>query len=611
MEHLDTFLAHYPPFDALDPEMRGALAADALQRSYRPGEVVLVEDGLPAPGLWVLLTGSMELLHEAEAIQVLGPGECFGHPSLLSGMAPAFTVRAREQSTCALLSAEAGRRLLATEPGVAYVAKTMRKRLVGTGDTAHGLLDVGTTPISAIMRAPIFSEPEEPIRHAAGRLGRDGVSALLVLLEKDRLGIITDADVRGMVGGDPLRVDAPVRELARAPVPRVPVDQLAAEAIVDMVAEETDHMVVVDGERVCGVVSATDLLGLEARSPIALRHRILGAADEDELVRATMRLPRLFQLLVQAGVPPRELGRVLSLHHDAVVGRLIDFSIARNGPAPVAWAWLDLGSAARREFTLASDQDNALAYSVPDPGHETEVDQYFARLGADVNSGLVQCGIGLDNNGVLAGKRLWRMSEADWLRTFDEALREPDESHLIRATVAFDFRPAAGGLDVAGELTERIRAARGYAAFMRLLARTAGGYPVALGFRGQLATGRDGDPEGRLDIKLKAIIPVVNLVRFHALANGVTISPTADRIDAVASVGGIDTPLADGLREAFAVISRIRFEHHAALISAGAVPDNLIDPDELPPIARTELREALHVVRRAEKQLAGWVPRGR
>jgi CBS domain-containing protein len=203
------------------------------------------------------------------------------------------------------------------------------------------------------------------------------------------------------------------------------------------------------------------------------------------------------------------------------------------------------------------------------------------------------------------------MSEADWLRTFDEALREPDESHLIRATVAFDFRPTAGGLDVAGELTERIRAARGFAGFMRLLARTAGGYPVALGFRGQLATGRDGDPEGKLDIKLKAIIPLVNLVRFHALANGVTISPTADRIDAVASIGGIDTPLANGLREAFTVISRIRFEHHAALISAGAVPDNLIDPDELPPIARTELREALHVVRRAEKQLAGWVPGGR
>ena len=47
---------------------------------------------------------------------------------------------------------------------------------------------------------------------------------------------------------------------------------------------------------------------------------------------------------------------------------------------------------------------------------------------------------------MLAGDRRWRMSKAAWLRTFDECLTEPDESHLVRATVAFDFRPAAGGL---------------------------------------------------------------------------------------------------------------------------------------------------------------------
>ena len=85
------------------------------------------------------------------------------------------------------------------------------------------------------------------------------------------------------------------------------------------------------------------------------------------------------------------------------------------------WAWLDLGSAARREFTLASDQDNALAYATRRAGRGEEVDEYFARLGADVNDGLVRCGIGIDNNGVLAGNRLWRMSKDAWLRTFDAA----------------------------------------------------------------------------------------------------------------------------------------------------------------------------------------------
>lgn len=603
MEQLDTFLAHHPPFEQIDRDELRALLADAVELSYQTGEAALFEDGLPAPGLWVILTGSMDLVHEGEVVQVLEPGECFGHPSLLTGMAPAFTVRAREPSSCLLLTAAAGRKVLGTEAGAAYVATTMRKRLVRTGHTVHGLLDVGTTPVSAIMRPPVFCAPDDTVGDAAQRLGEDGVSALLVRLGEDRLGIVTDADVRARVAANGAPIDAPVSELARTPVPTVPAGQLAVEATVDMVAAGTEHLAVVDRQGVCGILSAADLLGLDARGPIALRHTILGAADEDELVRAVGQLPQLFRLLVGAGVPPRDIGRVLSLQQDAVVARLIDFSIWGHAEAPLPWVWLDLGSAARREFTLASDQDNALAYGDPPPGDAARVDAYFEQLGSDVNAGLVRCGIGLDNNGVLAGERLWRMSNTNWLRTFDRALREPSESHLIRATVGFDFRPTAGGLNIAPELTDRIRSARQFPGFMRLMARTASGYPVALSFRGQLATGRDGVPEGRLDLKRGAIIPLVNLVRFHALANGVTISSTVDRIEAVASVGGLDRGVADGLQEAFTVICRIRFEHHAELIAAGTQPDNLIAPDELPPIGRGELRDALALVRRSQRQL--------
>jgi CBS domain-containing protein len=608
MEHLDTFLSRYAPFDGLGAEELRELTAGAEEHSFRPGQAVLVEDGLPASGLWVILTGSMDLVHEGEPVQVLEPGECFGQASMLTGMAPTFTVRAREPSTCALLSAQVGRRLLGTEAGAAYVAVSMRRRLTDTGHTVHGLHDMGTAPVSAIMGAAEFCSPEDPLREAAQRLGRDGVSALLARLEDGELGILTDAGLRAAIVADGVPLDGPVRAALRSPTPTVPADHLAIEATVEMLAVGSEHLVVLDGERICGVLSATDLLSLDARSPIALRHVLLGAPDEDALVRAAGQIPKLFLLLTRAGVPSRELGRVLSLQHDTVVARLIDFSTAARGQAPVPWSWIDLGSAARREFTLASDQDNALAYANVEPGVAGEVDAYFERMGGDVNDGLVKCGIGLDNNGVLARNRQWRMSEDGWLKTFDDVLREPDESHLIRATVSFDFRSSAGGLTVAPALTERARSARRHPQFMRLMARTATGYPVALGFRGQLATGHDGDPPGKLDLKRGAIIPLVNLVRFHALAGGVTISNTVDRIEAAASVGALERDVADALREAFGAINRIRFEHHAAQVQAGLTPDNLLDPEALAPIARAELREALHVVRRAQKRIGVWSP---
>jgi CBS domain-containing protein len=608
MEHLDTFLSRYAPFDAIGADELRELCAGAQEHAYDSGEAVLVEDGLPTPGLWVVLTGSMDIVHDGESIQVLEPGECFGHPSMLTGMAPAFTVRAREPSTCALFSADAGRRVLGTAAGAAYVAISMRKRITYAGHTVHGLPDLGTTPVSLVMRPPEFCDPDEPLRTAAARLGQNGVSGMLIQLGDERLGILTDACVRAAVAVDGVPLDAPARTAARSPVPTVSPTQLAIEATVEMLAAGSEHLAVLDADRICGLLSATDLLGLDTRSPIALRHMLLGAPDEDTLVRAAGEIPKLFLLLSRAGVLPRDLSRVLSLQHDTVVDRLIDFSIRRRGSAPIPWAWLDLGSAARREFTLASDQDNALAYASVGPDAASAVDDYFARLGADVNDGLARCGIGVDNNGVLAGNRQWRMSKDAWLRTFDDCMLEPDESHLIRATVSFDFRPTAGGLAVASELTARIRAARQYPQFMRLMARTATGYPVALGFRGQLATGHDGDPPGKLDVKRGAIIPLVNLVRFHALAAGVTISPTLDRIEAVASVGELDRATADALREAFVVINGIRFEHHAAQVQAGITPDNLIDPEALGPIARTDLREALHVVRRAQRRVGAWSP---
>jgi len=596
-------LADTVPFAGLPAAELRELAAAGRLCEYAADTAILVEDGPPSPGMWLVLEGSVELRHDGQSIQILGPGDCFGHPSLLTGMPPEYTVRAREPTGCAFFDRGAAEAALGRLEGAAYVAATMRTRLVRQGHAVRGMMEVGTTPVSAIMAPPWFATVDLTVREAVAKLSEPGVRAVLVGTPEAVSGIVTDAEIRVAVAHGTLALDAPVRTLVRAPVTSVPVGQLAVEASVDMLAAAVDCVAVSDGGRIVGTLSAGDLVGLDARSPVALRHTILGAADEDGLVRSVSHLPQLFRLLLDAGVPPRDLGRVLTLQHDAIVARLIDFSLSRHGPAPVAWAWLDFGSAARREFTLCSDQENGLAYGEAPDGGAAEVDAYFATFGTEVNDGLARCGIGRDNNGVLAGKPLWRMSKADWIRTFDECLRIPDESHLIRATVAFDFRGAAGGLAITAELIETIRSARGHHDFMRLMARTACGYPVALNRRGKLQSGIFEEPRGKVDIKRGATIPLINLVRYHALAAGVTISPTLDRIEAAASLGQLDRDTGDALREAYGVIAAVRFDHHAALLDAGRPLDNLIDPGELSPIARADVQAVLAEVRRAQRRI--------
>ena len=345
----------------------------------------------------------------------------------------------------------------------------------------------------------MFCQGGVTIRKAAETMTEHDSSAIL-MQDGNRISILTDAILRERVTAGDVTVENAVFRVVQ---PAVEVDpgRSAVDAIVDMLDAGTDHVVVVDRSRhVLGVLSAADLAGLETRSPFALRHALLQARSVDELVDRAQRLKKLFLALLGAGLSPVDVARVLSLQADTITRRLIDISIEQRGPAPAPWAWLALGSTARRELTLGSDQEHGLAFS--DAAGDVEagtvvetntVDGYFTNLGTDVTHGLELCGFPVDPNDVVARSPLWRMSEQKWVEVFRDCLESPDRSHLIRANVSFDFRASAGSLDVVPPLVAVLREVKDHPGLLRLLARSATGFKPPLGFRGALVVARSSE----------------------------------------------------------------------------------------------------------------------
>jgi CBS domain-containing protein len=608
MEPLHIFLGRFPPFQGRTEPVLEALASASRELEVEQGTTVLVEDGPPSRFLYVVRSGAVALQHEGETVDVLGVGEVFGHPSLLTGLAPSFTVRAHEPATLVCIPKREALEIL-TGPGSAgFVAQTLRERLTQAGHTVHGLPQLQTIAVSELIPGPpLFCEGSAAISRAAADMTEANRSALLV--QSGELLIVTDADIRARVVAGGLSAENPVLRIAQ-PAVIVEPTRLAIEVVIDMLGSGVDHVAVVDRRgTVHGVVSAADLMGMESRSPFAVRHGILRARDEDELVGAAARLRELFVSLLGAGLGAPEIGRVLALQLDTITGRLLDFAFEREGRPSVPWAWLTFGSAARRELTLGSDQEHGVAYAGP---QDEEVDAMFARVGASVTAALLRCGFKRDANAVLASERLWRMPISEWENTLAACLTKPDRSHLIRATIAFDFRHVAGGLDITSPLVEQIRAAASHPDFIRRIARTATDFKPPLGFRGAIVTGRDDDaPPGTIDIKRGGMLPVVNIARFHAIANQVTISATLDRLIAVEELGALSRDDATALREALAICWRTRLEHHAGRIAAGVAVDDYVDPDRLAPLQRGDLREAFRAIARAQKQLALYQPLGK
>jgi CBS domain-containing protein len=546
----------------------------------------------------------MDLVHEGEIVDVLEPGECFGHPSLLSSMAPAFTVRAREASTCVAIPRDAAVQALGHPAGARFIALSLRERLIRTGHVVHALPPLGTTRLGALIRRPpLVVEPGTTIRDAARAMTEQHHPAALVLRGAE-VGIVTDADLRGRALAEGRPADSAVSGIARFPAPSAPADRTAGETLVDLLDQEA-HEVCVTGPdgAMLGVLTVEDLANGE-RSPFALRHALQRAADEEALVQeARAGLPRLLDGLLSAGLAPADVCRVLTIQSDTATRQLTDFAMARHGQAPVAWAWMGLGSVARRELTLASDQDNALGYA---DGAEPVVDEYFSRVAADVNAGLERCGFGADRAEVLARNPRWRMPAGGWRAVFEDCLDHPDHSHLVRAAVSFDFRHVAGGLEIGPPLTEILRRAPEHPDFLRRLARTVTDLKVPLTRRGGLATSAD----GTIDLKQGGALPVANLARLHALSAGITVSGTVERLSAAERTGTLDSEVATDLLEAFAVVTRARLEHHSRCLRQGRPADNLVEVAALTPLRRASLRDALRAVAAAQRRLGVYARMG-
>ena len=218
MEHLDTFLAGHPPFDALAPEQLRELAAAGDGPRLRAGRRGAGR-GRPARHRDV---GGPDRIDGRRALGRGDPGARARRvlrASVAADRDGAGVHRARPRAVeLRAVRARAPRGgCWPPRPGVAYVAGSMRKRLTRAGHTVHGLHDVGTTPVSAIMRPPVYAEPTETLRSAAQRLGEDHVQALLVAMPDETIGIVTDAEVRAAVAAGELSPDAPAaRDRPRA-----------------------------------------------------------------------------------------------------------------------------------------------------------------------------------------------------------------------------------------------------------------------------------------------------------------------------------------------------------------------------------------------------------
>jgi CBS domain-containing protein len=598
-----TFLSRYPPFDGLPAEELAKVAGSVEIEHFPAGTVILEQSGPPARYLYVVRKGAIELIADGRVFDLLSEGEVFGQFSLLAEESPTSTVRAHEDTLCYLIGGELADEVLGTSAGRHFVLGRMRERLAA-GYEAMGPAPLPLRPVGGLVRrTPVTADHGMSVAQAAERMAAEHVSCLLVP-GREGWGIVTDRDLRSRVLASHRSPATPVEEIASFPAKTLPEKALVGEALLAMFAEGVHHFPVTrpDGS-IAGVVTATDLLDVGRDTLFSVRSAIERARTRDDVAVAGRDLPQVVLALVDASSDPVGVGRVVALVVDAMTTRLLELAIERLGEAPVPWAWLALGSAARREQALGTDQDHALAYDTGDRPVD-EVDGYFARVAEFVTEGLEGAGISRCKGDAMATNPAMRRSVQGWVDAFRTWMREPGSSGSILSSIVYDFRRVSGPLDPEPELQSAILAGRSDPTFLRHLGHRVLDHRPPTGFVRDLVVDRKGAHVGRLDVKHGGITIIANIARLEGVRTGIPAKETLDRLAGSAHVGALDAAAMSQLSEAFRFLWEVRLRHQAGQIRLGEPPDDFVDPSTLGPVSRRGLKEAFGVTSRAQRALA-------
>jgi CBS domain-containing protein len=598
------FLRAYPPFDALEPSSVERVAAAAKVEFHRAGTTIFSQGAEPVAHLRVVRSGAVEIVHDGRVLDLLGVGELFGHASMLSGLPTGFEARAVEDTVCYQIPADAAHEPLAAPAGLRYVARSLLETALElAGDAAAPMPDPAHQPVGTLVRSSaVVCSPETPIRAAVLSMTEAQASSVVVDVGDGTLGILTDRDLRTRVLAAGLSSNAPVSAAMSAPAYTCAPDRLGGEALLDMLDRGIRHFPVVSATgEVLGVVEDLDLVAVHTRSSFFLRQRIARAQTVDELVGAASELRPTVVAMHEARVAAANVMAVYAVVVDALTRRLIELAVADAGEPPAPFAWLALGSQARRETAPSADVDSAIVWF--GDADETEVRLWLHALATRVMGELGRCGFRSDTHGATASHRLFVRSLSSWQQAARSWIADPtQEKALILVSVVLDSRPV-WGLHTGTPVSDAFRLAPRNPALLRLLARLALSHRPPTGFLRGLVVEHSGENRGRLDLKHGGMLPIVDLARWAGMAAGVASASTSERLQAAAAAGTLSQANAHTLRDAFDLVSELRLGHQVGQLRAGQPPDDFVDPASLSSLTRSHLKEAFRAVAAIQKRM--------
>ena len=607
------FLKSVPPFEFLDTDVVNSVAVKTSLEYYPKGTHILIQDGSPSEFLYIIKKGGIKVYRKVNGEEITidfrSEGDSFGFVSLISGDKSRANVVAIDDTICYLIPRETMLNLMNKYPEVRdfylksfmniyldkkYAEDTSKKTLIGSVDKI-----LFTTTVEEIASKNIISIPEQtPIKEAARVMCENGISSL-VIMNNDGIpvGIITDKDLRKKVVAAARDVNEPVRNIMSFPIIKVDAKDYCFEAIVRMLKYNIHHLLVIKNGQVDGIITNHDIMMLQGFSPVTIVRDIEMQQSIEGIIHTSKQITNLVGNLLAQGAKASNITRIITEINDRIVRKIIQFAEREFGPPPVPYCWIALGSEGRKEQTFKTDQDNALIYADPVLEQEDSVKRYFLEFTNYIKENLLKCGFPPCPGDIMASNPKWCQPLKTWKRYFSQWIYTPKGESINLSNIFFDFRAIYGDFSLEESLRDYLLSiVKDQRVFLGYLANLAVRNKPPLGFFKTFVVEKSGEHKDKLNLKIKGIAPIVDIIRLFSLEKGIRETSTLERIESLKNKHGVVRDYADEIIYAFEFLMLLRMKHQYDQVIQGIMPDNFINPENLSNLEKKLLKDTFQLI---------------
>ena len=607
------FLSQYPPFSLL-PEEAIKQAAQSVEISYYRAESMVIGFGDEIKDLYMVRSGIIEIYRRnGELYNRVDEGSIFGQMGLLMNNKVRFPAKALNDSLLYCIPESVFddfcERYDEFSDFVEVEDTTRLKQAVeNNSDDAN---DLTTSKVKTLLtREAVMITKHETIQSAAKTMAEENVSAVLITdpeintdeEDNDFVGIITDRDLCTKVLACGLDFETPVSEVMSTELISLDHNAYVFEAMLMMLRYNVHHLPVLRNKQPIGVIEVSDIVRYESQNSLLFVSSIFQQQTIEDLVILSDQLKDCFVRMVNEDANSHMVGSAMSEIGRSFKQRLLELAEEELGEPPVPYCFLALGSMARDEQLIVTDQDNAII--LDNDYNDSEHADYFKALSAFVCDGLAACGYKHCSGDIMATNPEWRKTQSEWEECFADWIDNPDPQALLNCSIFFDLNGVYGRTKWAEQLNGFIvRRAKKNNRFLACLARNGLRRTPPLGFFRDFVMEKDGRHNNSINLKRRGTAPLADLIRVHALAIGSQAQNSFERLDDIIEAGILPKSKGVDLQHAMEFISLVRLRHQALDVEANIEPDNNIEPENMSDFERRNLKDAFQVLSNAQNFL--------